>query len=444
MLILFLVCGELIFYIPKGRAMRYDSGTVAPFIKFLQADRENFRVLGMNSILYPNSSSLYNIDCITNLDAMYPVRYMAFFKKFISSKIHDRFVGTELSPDLRKIGRYLSLMNVKYILATSHFNQLIPEILEKSIIIPENRWGVSLATFTLQGKTKNVLFQHPPSTLAYPLRIPVKPILRFSIAMSPDCWSSSKGDGVQFKIKIKEEDGIHEVFSRVIDPKNRVEDRKWFDYYLDLRGFANKNVKLILETDGINNNCYDWAGWGDIRLSSEADFQDFALVYDKEIKIFRNTNVLPRAFMVPEAIGAKNEEQALAILENAEIDLKKIAVLEEREEGVDFFSLKSGGTAWNGQAEIIGYHSIDVVINTTGSKEGFLVLTDLYYPGWKAYVDGNDEKILKANYLFRAIYLKGGEHLVKFKYDPWVFKIGWISFFLGVFSLGILFITKRK
>jgi uncharacterized membrane protein YfhO len=60
-------------------------------------------------------------------------------------------------------------------------------------------------------------------------------------------------------------------------------------------------------------------------------------------------------------------------------------------------------------------------------------LSDTYYPGWKAWVDGRPEKIYQANYAFRAVPLSAGVHQVKFVYDPVSFKWG-----AGVTLLGIL------
>ena len=62
-----------------------------------------------------------------------------------------------------------------------------------------------------------------------------------------------------------------------------------------------------------------------------------------------------------------------------------------------------------------------------------LVLSDMYYPGWKAFVDGEETKIYRADYTFRAIPLNAGTHQVEFVYDPISFKVG-----AGVTVLGIL------
>ena len=49
---------------------------------------------------------------------------------------------------------------------------------------------------------------------------------------------------------------------------------------------------------------------------------------------------------------------------------------------------------------------------------------DSYYPGWKAYVDGEEKEILRANYLFRSVLIEPGEHTLRFEYDPLSFKLG--------------------
>ena len=55
---------------------------------------------------------------------------------------------------------------------------------------------------------------------------------------------------------------------------------------------------------------------------------------------------------------------------------------------------------------------------------GFLVLTDLYHRGWRARVDGHSTPVYLANFLFRAVYLPPGAHIVDFNFDPLSLWIG--------------------
>ncbi|MBU0567008.1 YfhO family protein, partial [bacterium] len=67
--------------------------------------------------------------------------------------------------------------------------------------------------------------------------------------------------------------------------------------------------------------------------------------------------------------------------------------------------------------------------------DGFLFLSDTYYPGWKAYVDGIETRIFRANYTFRAIQIKEGKRRVEFIYRPKSFTIGLIGTGLTILLL---------
>ena len=58
------------------------------------------------------------------------------------------------------------------------------------------------------------------------------------------------------------------------------------------------------------------------------------------------------------------------------------------------------------------------------SAGGFLVLNEAYFPGWRAAVDGNEAPLLRANYLFMAVPVPPGRHVVTFAYEPTSFRLG--------------------
>jgi uncharacterized membrane protein YfhO len=65
-----------------------------------------------------------------------------------------------------------------------------------------------------------------------------------------------------------------------------------------------------------------------------------------------------------------------------------------------------------------------VVVETESADDALLVLTDTYYPGWRAKVDGSDAEILRADYVFRAVVLPAGNHTVEFEFKPRSFLFG--------------------
>ena len=86
----------------------------------------------------------------------------------------------------------------------------------------------------------------------------------------------------------------------------------------------------------------------------------------------------------------------------------------------------------------------EVQIKARVPAPGYLVLTDTFYPGWRAYVDGVETPIYQANYLFRAVPLNAGDHEVRFVYRPRTFVIGAalsITFLLAVVAAGVVRVT---
>jgi len=59
-----------------------------------------------------------------------------------------------------------------------------------------------------------------------------------------------------------------------------------------------------------------------------------------------------------------------------------------------------------------------VSFTTRVSQNGFLLLNEVYYPGWEAMVDGKPTEILRAGSIFRSLFLSSGEHQIEFHFRP--------------------------
>ena len=91
-----------------------------------------------------------------------------------------------------------------------------------------------------------------------------------------------------------------------------------------------------------------------------------------------------------------------------------------------------------------------LIINVDAPADGFLVLRETAYPGWKAFVDKKQEKILSLNIATRAVFLKKGKHSIKFIYSPQSLRKGLLislSFLvislIIIFTPGVVFKKKR-
>ncbi len=126
---------------------------------------------------------------------------------------------------------------------------------------------IHLDHFTVYGESRNIIYQHPESQIAFDVTIPISTSLQVGFTLSPQVWQPIYGDGVEFEVSIQQE-GIPDpeiVFFHYTDPKNNVGDRRWIDTQIDLSRFANQDVKIILKTlpGRLGDDRYDWAGWSD-------------------------------------------------------------------------------------------------------------------------------------------------------------------------------------
>lgn len=142
---------------------------------------------------------------------------------------------------------------------------------------------------------------------------------------------------------------------------------------------------------------------------------------DGSVRIYQNMNVLPRAFVVFKAKKINDPEAIKRELFSENFSGHGYVILEENipfdTNDKDFFDIEA-------DVKILKYLPNEITLSVRQPKNGYLVLSDTYYPGWKAYVDGESTKIFRANYLMRAIKLSEGNHNVVFRYEPLSFRIG--------------------
>ncbi len=144
----------------------------------------------------------------------------------------------------------------------------------------------------------------------------------------------------------------------------------------------------------------------------------------KNFYILKNPHCLERAFLVPSAVFVDDPAVALGILQNENFDPEKVVIVE----GEECFK-KPQSAIRNPQYDskyitIISYKPEEVIVDVEVGEPQWLVLSDTYYPGWEVFVDGQREKIYKANYFLRAVPLPPGKHTVRFVYNPRSFKVG--------------------
>jgi hypothetical protein len=132
----------------------------------------------------------------------------------------------------------------------------------------------------------------------------------------------------------------------------------------------------------------------------------------------------------------------LIALQAPDFDPRAEVLLEEPPEGGASPAAAAGPP---GDVTMTTYTPEYVELATRMSAPGFLVLGDLSYPGWKAFVDGHEVPILRANYLFRAVRLEPGRAEVRFEYRPRSFRLG-VAFAVAtglVIGVAMLVVLRR-
>ncbi|MCD4785183.1 MAG: YfhO family protein [Candidatus Eremiobacteraeota bacterium] len=204
-------------------------------------------------------------------------------------------------------------------------------------------------------------------------------------------------------------------------------------------------------------------------------------IYRKDLSIFLNLDEIKRAFIVKD-YEVNSPGEILKKMLSPDFDPQKVVYLEEKpdvtgdllpfrsphirsphirsphnlgsggspdppENGIksrhgnlsDKRSQDTYGDSNKNSVNITLYSPHKVEMDVNSSTDGFLVLTDTFYPGWKAFVDNKPVKIYRADFFARAIPVRAGVHKVVFDFKPDSLRIGlYITIASGLILLAMV------
>jgi len=161
------------------------------------------------------------------------------------------------------------------------------------------------------------------------------------------------------------------------------------------------------------------------------------------VAIYENDRSLPRAFFVPLIEIVSRPEILLERLASPDHDPRKVALVEEAPADGFVGSAAHG----DGRVEIQSSRGEELVILVDAPDDGFLYVSDQYYPGWEATVAGEPAPIQRANFAFRVVRVPAGRSTVAFRYRSAPLRRGaWISGLtaLGLISLAAVSAHRRR
>jgi hypothetical protein len=172
---------------------------------------------------------------------------------------------------------------------------------------------------------------------------------------------------------------------------------------------------------------------------------EYEIDYEKgRIIIIPRKSALPRAFLVP-AHKLSKEQEILDFLVKPCFDPRQTVILEAGVSPQNLLKTQEITSHVDGQVNILHYRPDRIVLKSESSHARYLFLSEVYYPGWKAYVDDAPTPILRGNFLFRVIKVPPGRHIVRFSFEPFSIKIGvCITIATLVTGLAIILLTGSR
>jgi uncharacterized membrane protein YfhO len=111
-------------------------------------------------------------------------------------------------------------------------------------------------------------------------------------------------------------------------------------------------------------------------------------------------------------------------------DPSMVALVEEP------FTFEAENPASQHSVQVIRLSDTSIEVRADTEAPAFLVLSDVYYPGWRATIDGEPTHVFRTNYVLRGVMLSPGVHVVRFEFRPTSFYVG-----AGISAFAVLAVT---
>ncbi len=144
-----------------------------------------------------------------------------------------------------------------------------------------------------------------------------------------------------------------------------------------------------------------------------------------EIRIEPKPDALPRAWVVHRTVRADSEAELLRTMQSPDLDFAGNAIVQGAVPEL-------GGCSDREKVAVTRPDSDTVILDTTLACRGLVILSDVFYPGWKAWVDGQPASIIEVDGALRGIVAGAGAHRIELRYEPVPVRIGMVVTLLGL------------
>lgn len=160
------------------------------------------------------------------------------------------------------------------------------------------------------------------------------------------------------------------------------------------------------------------------------------IVYEQDpVYLLRNRRALPRAWLVTQAKSVDGEEalQTIRGVSGQPFDPRRTALLETVP--AELPPLSGNALPPDARVQITDYRANRLTLETSSNEPTLLVLSEIFYPGWRASIDGRDTKIFLTDFLLRSVYVPAGKHRIEMSYDAPTFRNGAMITFVTLFAI---------
>jgi hypothetical protein len=156
------------------------------------------------------------------------------------------------------------------------------------------------------------------------------------------------------------------------------------------------------------------------------------------VYVTRTAKTLPRAWIVHDVLPVDSEGALRVAVQDQKLDLHRSAVMLGEAPALERCEAAEPVT-------VVRPDTDNVLLDARLECRGLLVLSDTYFPGWEASIDGRPVPIIEAYGAFRAVVVEKGQHRVAMHYRPMPVYWGFGLTILGlVTALSVLMVDERR
>lgn len=445
---------------------RFTLNDKAPYTNFLLEQRQPFRAIGMSGTLMPNCNLIYPIPTINRIFAMRVKRPTIILSELVSSKFDSGMAQYYLRDEIWN-NPYLDLLNTKYYISESIINSIV--------INPDYAISHEIKALmnnpSMEYTRLGNLYYYPhwgwqqlaDSSADIPICLPYGDVYLKSTALAFNFdWRRREDpdNKLILTISIRQREKEEIVYKRTFIA-NRKEDQDFFNINADLSKYAGQDIviHLSLRNPGAKNENDRKIFFGDLRITynkkkeslpwnangektlESAEFKriPYEEVFSHHAIVYRNNRALDRGFILYDMKQIFSLDEAVDVMKKNPLIYEQTALIEGNPPKDIEIGIKG-----RSEVDFIDYRENYVKIEVETSENGVFILSDAYYPGWKAYLNNKKVRIYPAFGALRAVFLPKGRHELEFCYRPWTFSLGAVLTLFTLVFLGCLYFLKPK